>query len=93
MRGKFCCLQGFPEETSLGGTSFEFVEGDPAHQGLLQKAGVGMSDSVIIGGTIDKRPPKEADALTLSLVMLVQECLVGSDRAHNPTHIVGMVST
>lgn len=85
-------LQDFPEDTKIKGTTYEFVEGDPANRELLQKAGVAFCDSVIVGGILDGRPAKEADALTITLVMLVQECLAAAGRDEsNPAHIVGMV--
>ena len=84
-------MQGYPEESRIAGTSFAFVEGDPAQMDLLNTAGVQFSDAIIVGGT-DSRPDKEADALTLSMVMLTQECLAVSGRdPSNPAHIVGMV--
>ena len=87
-----CVLQDFPEDKKIGSTSFEFVEGDPANRELLQKSGVAFADSIVIGGILDGRPAKEADALTITLVMLVQECLAAAGRDDsNPAHIVGMV--
>lgn len=87
-------LQDYPEEKTIGSTTFEFVEGDPANRELLQKSGVAFCDSVIIGGILDERPAKEADALTITLVMLLQECLAAAGRDEsNPAHIVGMVSS
>ena len=41
---------------------------------------------------MDGRPAKEADALTIALVMLIQQCLSAAGRGEsNPAHIVGMV--
>ena len=86
-------MQDFPEERRIGHTTFEFLEGDPAQMDLLAKAGVPFSDAVIIGGVLEQRPAKEADALTMALIMLVQECVGASGReSGSPTHIVGMVS-
>lgn len=83
-------MQDFPEETTIRGTTIDFIEGDPAQADLIQKSGIPRSDAIIIGGTLEKLP-KEADALTLSLVMLIQECLAGSGRGtKNPAHIIGM---
>lgn len=85
-------MQDFPDERKIGSTTFEYVEGDPANRELLQQSGVAFCDSVIIGGILDERPAKEADALTITLVMLVQECLAAAGRDDsNPAHIVGMV--
>jgi hypothetical protein len=76
----------------MGRTSLEFVEGEPANRTLLQKAGVAFCDSVIIGGWEGARSGKDADAMSLALMMLIQECLAGSGRDDsNPAHIVGMV--
>ena len=87
-------MQDFPEDEHVQGSTVELVEGDPANRELLQKAGVAFCDSVIIGGILDGRPAKEADALTITLVMLVQECLAAAGRDEtNPAHIVGMVSS
>lgn len=86
-------MQDFPEDKRINGTTVEWVEGDPANRELLQKAGIAFCDSIIIGGILDGRPAKEADALTITLVMLVQECLVAAHRDEsNPAHIVGMAS-
>ena len=86
-------MQDFPEERRIGHTTFEFLEGDPAQMDLLAKAGVPFSDAVVIGGVLERRPAKEADALTMALIMLVQECVGASGReSGSPTHIVGMVS-
>lgn len=69
------------------------MEGDPANREALQRSGVAFCDSVIIGGVMDERQAKEADALTITLVMLLQECLAAAGRDEsNPAHIVGMVS-
>lgn len=85
-------LQDYPEKSKVGGTTFEFLQGDPANRDLLQEAGVAFCDSIIIGGILDGRPAKEADALTIAMVMLVQECLSAAGRDEsNPAHIVGMV--
>lgn len=89
---RHCWLQGYPEEGVDGPLTLQLLEGDPTQMELLEQAGVPFSDTIIIGGTLSGRSAKEADALTLASLMLVQECLGGSGRdTAQPAHIVGMV--
>ena len=96
-----CCVklklgdvQGFPEEQSkllAPGCRFSHVKGDPASSESLRRAGAQGAQAIIIGG-LQRRPAKEADALTLSLILLLQGELLSSGRSPDfPAHIVGMV--
>lgn len=87
-------MQGFPDEQSklfAPGCRFTHQKGDPADAEQLRQAGAGIAQSVIIGG-LQGRPAKEADALTISVILLLQEVLLKSGRdSQVPAHIVGMV--
>ena len=68
------------------------MEGEPGDAAVLKKAGVGIADSIIIGSILDAVDAKQADALTVALIMLVQECLASAGRnSKNSAHIIGMV--
>ncbi|KAK9815434.1 hypothetical protein WJX72_003650 [[Myrmecia] bisecta] len=87
--------EGFPDEKLsaklLASCKFAHIQGDPAQQALLKKAGVANAHAIIVGG-VDSRPPKEGDALTLSVILLLNDVMVASGRdARNPVHIVGTV--
>ena len=65
-------LQGFPDRGELGaGVRFAFLEGDPADLSVLRKAEVGSAAAVVVAG-MGERGAKEADALVLTTLLLVQ---------------------
>ncbi|KAK9797373.1 hypothetical protein WJX73_006662 [Symbiochloris irregularis] len=86
--------EGFPDEKSkllAPGCRFTHVEGDPANADSLRKAGAAGAQAIIIGG-LQARSAKESDALTISVILLLQEVLMNSSRERGfPAHIVGMV--
>jgi len=64
--------QGFPDRQELGGgVRFAFLEGDPADLTALRKADVGTAAAVVVAG-LNERGAKEADALVLTTMLLVQ---------------------
>ncbi len=50
---------------------FAFLEGDPADLTALRKADVGTAAAVVVAG-LSARGAKEADALVLTTMLLVQ---------------------
>ena len=67
-----CVVQGFPEKGELGSAvRFAFLEGDPADLSVLRKAEVGNAAAVVVAG-MGERGAKEADALVLTTLLLVQ---------------------
>ncbi|MCJ1468197.1 hypothetical protein MMC07_006825 [Pseudocyphellaria aurata] len=86
--------EGFPSDKARflnPGCRFVFQEGDPASAEQLRKAGADRTQAIIVGG-LQSRPAKEADALTISVILLLQEVLTVSGRDTSyPAHIVGMV--
>ncbi|KAK9836266.1 hypothetical protein WJX81_000586 [Elliptochloris bilobata] len=84
--------EGFPEKSEMGSAvRFAFLEGDPADLGVLRKAEVGTAAAVVVAG-LGERGAKEADALVLTTLLLVQELAGAAKRnASNPAHVVGTV--
>ena len=74
------------------GCRFNHQQGDPCDAEQLRRTGADTAQAIIIGG-LQGVAAKEADALTISLILLLQEVLLqgGRDPAR-PLHIVGMVS-
>ena len=67
-------MQGFPEKQELGtAVRFAFLEGDPSDLAVLKKAEVGDAAAVVVAG-LGERESKEADALVLTTLLLVQVC-------------------
>lgn len=65
-------LQGFPDKAELGSAvRFAFLEGDPADLAVLRKAEAGNAAAVVVAG-MGERGAKEADALVLTTLLLVQ---------------------
>ena len=52
---------------------FAFLEGDPSDLAVLKKAEVGDAAAVVVAG-LGERESKEADALVLTTLLLVQVC-------------------
>ena len=86
-------MQDWPDTTQLKNVSLKFVEGESGDPGVLKKAGVAFAESIIVGSILDTADAKQADALTVALIMLIQECLANAGRSgKNAAHIIGMVS-
>mmetsp|Transcript_19941 Transcript_19941/g.60258 ORF Transcript_19941/g.60258 Transcript_19941/m.60258 type:complete len:961 (+) Transcript_19941:333-3215(+) len=86
--------EGFP--AGAGGPILRckifWQEGDPLDERQLQRAGAAEADAVILGSA-DGQPPKQADALVLSTLVVLQGAVVKGDRDSDrpPLHVVGMV--
>ena len=82
-----CALQGFPDKGELGsGVRFAFLEGDPADLAVLGKAEAGSAAAVVVAG-MGERGAKEADALVLTTLLLVQVGLLPRLPAHSARQI------
>ncbi|KAL3139211.1 hypothetical protein ABBQ32_005982 [Trebouxia sp. C0010 RCD-2024] len=70
---------------------FKHMQGDAMDSQLLRNAGIDTADAVIVGNAHDA-DPKDADAQTLGLLLLIQDILVdvGRDASH-PCHVVSTV--
>lgn len=88
----FFHMQDFPEGDKMKNITVKFVDGEPGNAENLMKAGTHMADSIIVGSILDSADAKQADALTVALIMLIQEVLATSGRdKSNSAHIIGMV--
>ena len=87
-------MQGFPDSKAkflAPGCRFTHQKGDPANADQLRKANADTAQAIILGG-LQSRPAKEADALTIAIILLLQEVLMTGGRDPRfPAHIVGMV--
>ncbi|KAK9861239.1 hypothetical protein WJX84_011733 [Apatococcus fuscideae] len=84
-------LEGLPKEETKGPCKFRLIHGDPTKTEMLNNAGVENADSLIVGG-IEHKDHREADAVMLAMLMVLQDACARYKRSsRKPLHVIGQI--
>lgn len=85
-------MQGLPKEEMKGPCKFRLIHGDPTKAEMLKEAGVESADALIVGG-IEHKDHREADAVMLAMLMVLQDACARYQRSsRTPLHVIGQVA-